>query len=753
MMAIIVNRFGTRLPMNIYTLSADYKCHASSPFAKVDRYCGDMSYTSNLVSDVLFEHEIMLCEKLMCDDIPLNDNLFNGCDDMTFPYIEYDKEHSRTVASFYNRLLDRPRVYRFMNMFELQVAQAHSANVFFEMFQTSFFYDIVFNLLKDDVDIFRFITLAASRFYGRHRLDEYFIICEFAEMYASKYALYLIQRRHGKTFSVVMSIPSVMLNIEEDVGYYCHTKDLANACKIDIQSKMEYWMTKFDRRDQRSINGGESAFSLSRTGDTLVLKKATSGREAGMSSDDHKSNEMIFLSGNKPIMTSNRRRPCTDDADAMISNHKLKCKTARNDDNLRGDSLRLLIIDEYMAIQDARFPAILAHGQKKKSKLVFVSSPIEKSNHKLARLLRLQKELERNVNIFRLGYFCKDHVYMTASSVACPCYIMYKPNHIEFDNSNMQLTNILSNNTNVHEEEMGCSIVTGDGVDNLDAKGSDGMLRKAFTREFIDFLTSPNIAHVNADAFTTNVFMYVDPTYNASTASGIGMFAWSLSANQERYCMMYMDHRMNSNTDLGKITSIVIEMISRAIYKMEMIRKVQRCTNSTRHYFIALENNSTQNDCAAIYQCLQAYFTPSNMNGYRIFYHYQTRTNSRYNDVIPGYSLSGTKSNICASVIGRLNDAVKKKKLCISNMFTSHALRKNKVLSGNQAEITYLCRSLRTFKYDSLTNRYSGKVNDVATDDLSVCFVMALYLALNYDVDKLTRVWKERSEQFATLLN
>lgn len=577
--------------------------------------------------------------------------------------------------------------YNFLDFVQLFHEMAEVDNIEYEPFQKSMFNEVFVFLINKEMFISKAMLLACCKKYTAFELLPTSIeaICEY---YSHKYSINIIPRRQGKTMACTNIIAARLLSKKPiKIGYFSHTKFLATSVYQQVMVLIKKW----NRNSTIKVTPPDS----------IAVK-----HENNKDLDDGL--ELTF------------RRHSSADSYKVENETSAIFKGTRSDNQLRGPTIEMLFIDEFIAIPEERYIAIFGHGQKTDNKTLLLSSPI---GHKPKKVPYFKKMFNNNkdINFLHVYYFCDKHIQYAMTESACPNLMFFKPDHITMDPTNKLLTNTFSNSSTGYEDELGI-FQTGDIYDDIFNQSES---RCPFSDQFLSYLTSSEIRIISANNIE-KVYIYVDPSYNCSLSSGIGLCA-SGSLNNREMVILYIDHKFLSDSELGSAVSINCCIIMNCINYLSS----KYCSNEKRKqkFYVAIENNSSQDTCAQIYHCLIDAVTTKKDVRYELFLHYHlsitcsVRGGRKITKQLPGYLMSNNKESVCKFVIKKINE----KFLTLSNRLSSENIV-GKTLATNK-EIDYLATCFKQFTYNSGTKQFTGKRKYVA-DDLTIATIFSLYFVL-----------------------
>ena len=644
---------------------------------------GRIPFHSNIISDLLFREEATFWERLFLKHSYDFLDPFNGFNSnydklKTYALVQKSTSEDSTCSYISQVLRHRPNFLDFIRMYH---AMAKDEGICYEMFQKSFFFEIFFHLLSKQSLVCKPVFLAICNAYMGLDVNENFLD-EIMNFYCHKYTYMIIPRRHGKTFMTGSAFVALLFTYLANglrIGYYSHTKDLSQTVKDYVITKCNEWKTKLT----------QSRYNIMTPTDSVLVK--------------------ILTDQNTTVFTNQNTKP-EDDFNCLA-----KFKSARNDNALRGDDLHLLIVDESFSINKNRFGTILAHGQKTDNKIIFLTSPV---NHKVDTMCEVTRglRLRKDINFYHIYYFCNNEKHLQYSSKysACPRLIFYKPDHININETNRFLTNLLAQSSTSYEDELGIVSL----ASTLNTYGTVKLC--PFSDRLLTYMKH-NINAIDDANSIENVFIYLDPNYCDSLQSGIGLVASGMT-KEETPCILYLDHKFIQSEELGKANEIMVKMLLHCIKHVSLVASKKRTSDGirkmkSRNIFIAVENNSQRNSVAIIYDKLKECLLNNDVNVFLYYTPVEDRTSKQ---VIKraGYSLIN-KLTIFSQTIVLLNE----KLIWFSQLLHSYHLNQT-----DRNEIEYLRENMCAFKFSPEEKKFSGKSHNT-TDDLVVALVMSVYLA------------------------
>ncbi|ALE14741.1 ORF29 [Felid gammaherpesvirus 1] len=227
-----------------------------------------------------------------------------------------------------------------------------------------------------------------KQYFGLLKMNQ-----EKLHIFKQKASIFLIPRRHGKTWIVVAIISMLLASVEGiHIGYVAHQKHVANSVFTEILNTLyKHFPTK-----------------------NIQIKK-----ENGTI--------MYTLPGKK--------------------SSTLMCATCFNKNSIRGQTFNLLYIDEANFIKKDSLPSILGFMLQKDAKLIFISS-VNSSDQTTSFLYNLKNASEKMLNV--VNYVCTQHkedFNLQDSIVSCPCFRLHIPSYITINESIKNTTNLFLDGT------------------------------------------------------------------------------------------------------------------------------------------------------------------------------------------------------------------------------------------------------------------------------------------------------------------
>ncbi|USL87424.1 MAG: ORF29 [Human gammaherpesvirus 8] len=301
------------------------------------------------------------------------------------------------------------------------------------------------------------------------------------QTFKQKASVFLIPRRHGKTWIVVAIISMLLASVENiNIGYVAHQKHVANSVFAEIIKTLCRWFPP------KNLN-------IKKENGTIIYT-----RPGGRSSS-------------------------------------LMCATCFNKNSIRGQTFNLLYVDEANFIKKDALPAILGFMLQKDAKLIFISS-VNSSDRSTSFLLNLRNAQEKMLNV--VSYVCADHredFHLQDALVSCPCYRLHIPTYITIDES-------IKTTTNLFMEGAFDTELMGEGAASSNATLYRVVGDAALTQ--FDMCRVDTTAQQVQKCLGKQLFVYIDPAYTNNTeASGTGVGAVVTSTQTPtRSLILGMEH-------------------------------------------------------------------------------------------------------------------------------------------------------------------------------------------------------------------
>lgn len=391
--------------------------------------------------------------------------------------------------------------------------------------------------------------------------------------------------------------------------------------------------------------------------------------------------------------------------------NKLISVSATKDSSLRGKDPHIILTDEAFSIPRNNHATLLAMGHRKHCQINYFSSPVH-NNPELHLNAIVDLNNNEGINLFRMTTFCtkKSHQKYISSQRACPNLEFYIPPFITYSDDNRLVTDIMTSGQNddnlpyyvtqlsatkasTYQQELGI-VKKSDLIRALkdrDPSSYDVSDNAAFSKTFFDFLTNRSayidVSKINckikqrelldskfklkeekckhSDSLNhVDLFMYIDPSYNADTQSGIGLcciFKPDVDSKKiKEYVVTYMDHKFLTSSEIANVPEIIIIMVKNCIEANRMLFASQSILN----FFIAIENNSSQAGVAQIHQRLSQFVIKTSESLRYNIYLYVTKNHKRAKITL-GYNLGSNKRAMFSVGINMSNENMEQKRLSI----------------------------------------------------------------------------------------
>ena len=151
---------------------------------------------------------------------------------------------------------------------------------------------------------------------------------------------------------------------------------------------------------------------------------------------------------------------------------------------------------------------------------------------------------------------------------------------------NKSVEGVITRTNASYENELGVSRPEDIANGHLNADDSERN-RAMFTSNFVDHLSHPTnflcLDNLNTGVQTA-YWIYIDPTYYASKSSAIALCC--VRFVNEMVVICYMDRKLVSDGDLGRVDTIMEEMYASCVTTMVRHSRGSKC-----YFFLAIENN------------------------------------------------------------------------------------------------------------------------------------------------------------------
>ncbi|AEZ51669.1 UL15 [Gallid alphaherpesvirus 2] len=272
--------------------------------------------------------------------------------------------------------------------------------------------------------------------------------------------VFLVPRRHGKTWFLVPLIALAMSSFEGiRIGYTSHIRKAIEPVFEDIGDRLRRW---FGAHRVDHVKGETITFS--------------------------------FPSGLKSTVT-------------FASSH--------NTNSIRGQDFNLLFVDEANFIRPDAVQTIIGFLNQATCKIIFVSST-NSGKASTSFLYGLKGSADDLLNV--VTYICDEHMkhvtdYTNATS--CSCYVLNKPVFITMDGAMRRTAEMFLPDSFMQE------IIGGGVVDRTICQGDRSIFTASAIDRFLIY--RPSTVN-NQDPFSQDLYVYVDPAFTANTkASGTGV--------------------------------------------------------------------------------------------------------------------------------------------------------------------------------------------------------------------------------------
>lgn len=434
---------------------------------------------------------------------------------------------------------------------------------------------------------------------------------------------------------------------------------------------------------------------------------------------------------------------CTHEESLIIEfpgepSNRLKYLSACRPASLRGNDPDIGFLDEALCVSQDSYGVINAMIQRMHTKIGFVSSPISSNKAALLNLVINMAIKCESINMYRLCYFCLDTIHVQYSASHTGCYRkLFAPRYITYNDENKSFEGVITRTNASYENELG--VIRPEDITSGEFNADDMERNRAmFTPEFVSHLTSPT-TYVRLNNLPverrTAYWIYIDPTYYASKSSAIALCC--VRFVKETVVICYMDRKLVSNGDLGRVEPIMEEMYAGCV--TTVVRHSGRGTKCC--FFLAIERNITPD---GVQSCYSVWGDQTRRpggkgvltrNNYQAFY-YADVCEGRC--VTYGFLLGAQKKRIFSHIIRRFNKSH-------STSFRIANTAEFGAYTRDTCTTEHLKQEIEAFHYKD--KRYTGKLTNVSTDDLITCVIMATYLGVAFKADAPIRMQNIETEK------
>lgn len=557
----------------------------------------------------------------------------------------------------------------------------------FEMYQLTLLYEhLLFYVASVHPGI---INTFISAMYPVMRFDQC-MLNQVANVYCKKQYVIIIPRRHGKTFAIrlvifafVVAFPgSNVLSVAQNVKNTGLTSSF-------IRDYLDIWNREKDP-------GSISYANIDISKNILISYKG-----------DTRKTVLQFVS-------------------------------ATNDNSLRGPDPTVCIVDEHMCINTKRFTTLMALAQKRLCKIGFLSSPTPESKGRLIHFIVVLTSEGSGTNLHMINYFCgsPEHVKYASTQNACVNMMFHKPNHISYNGANKILTSAMTNDNEDYDSELG--VIRQSEIDLAkkiyDSKQSNPEEGTHFTEKFYDRLATLDCVTFG---MTGDVFIYIDPAFNATPQSGIGIAAMTMV--EGRPTVLYLMQKFLTTNELRLCNTIITGIALACLNTVaNIIGNPGQC-----NFFLAIENNNNTAAVAQVYGMIREAANTTVLNPNVVDHLYLYYAEAQYvmppnlnaipgtdfvkkhssETLLPGYCMTYKKHEIVNVVLRELN---------AGNFYISHGLGKGAKKINGVDMLSYLIRQSKSFVYVPNKKTYTGKRDRHTSDDTMIAVIMSIYMLTTY---------------------
>lgn len=398
--------------------------------------------------------------------------------------------------------------------------------------------------------------------------------------------------------------------------------------------------------------------------------------------------------------------------------NRLKYASACNPASLRGNDPHIGFLDETLCVSKDAYAVISAMIQRLHTKIGFVSSPIANKKDDLINLVVNMPTKCSNINLYRLCYFCLDRLHVQYSVSHTGCYRrMFAPKHIMYTDDNKSFEGVLTQTETSYENELGIIHPEDIAIDQVYRPDIDN--KSVFTYTFISHICNP-LSHLRLSELPYEqepaYWIYIDPAYHPSQQSAVAICCVRF-VQKTRAVLCFMDRKLITHNDLGKVVDIMGEMYRRCITTI-----VENSGGAKCHFFVAIERNSNPSWVRSFYD---AWGDPRNHNVCKSVLNKRNCEFFFYADVYSGckisygYVLGSAKKRIFATNIKFLN--------CHhSDNFRIADTAEYGLYMTGVCSLEHLVREIKNYQYKD--RKYTGKINSTSTDDVLTCLIMSIAL-------------------------
>nr|APO38446.1 DNA packaging terminase subunit 1 [Human betaherpesvirus 6A] len=230
--------------------------------------------------------------------------------------------------------------------------------------------------------------------YLTHVFDIEFVNESTLNTLKQKTNVFLVPRRHGKTWFIVPIISFLLKNIEGiSIGYVAHQKHVSHFVMKEVEFKCRRMFP------EKTITCLDNVITI-----------------------DHQNIKSTALFA-----------------------------SCYNTHSIRGQSFNLLIVDESHFIKKDAFSTILGFLPQASTKILFISST-NSGNHSTSFLMKLNNSPFEMLSV--VSYVCEDHAHMLnerGNATACSCYRLHKPKFISINAEVKKTANLFLEGAFIHE--------------------------------------------------------------------------------------------------------------------------------------------------------------------------------------------------------------------------------------------------------------------------------------------------------------
>ncbi|AWV68010.1 M89 protein [Murid betaherpesvirus 1] len=317
--------------------------------------------------------------------------------------------------------------------------------------------------------------------YLTHAFDLHFLSSQSIDLFKQKATVFLVPRRHGKTWFTIPVICFLLKNIIGiSIGYVAHQKHVS-----------QYVLKEVEFRCKRMFSG---RFMVENK-DNVISVDHKIAKSTALFASCYNTNVTLFLT-----------------------------------QSIRGQNFNLLIVDEAHFIKKEAFNTILGFLAQNTTKIIFISSTNTTSDSTCF-LTKLTSAPFDMLNV--VSYVCEEHIQAFSEkgdATACPCYRLHKPTFITLNSDVRKTANMFMPGSFMDEIMGGTNKINEETVLITDESREEFDLFRYST-------TNPQF-HPHLGAILS---VYVDPAFTSNRrASGTGVAA--VGTYRDQFIVYGLEH-------------------------------------------------------------------------------------------------------------------------------------------------------------------------------------------------------------------